>query len=104
MKNKNHIITVQDTKVTILKSQKGDYISLTDIARHRDQERSDYIIQNWMRNRSTIEFLGLWEKFYNQNFNSIEFDGIKNESGSNSFSLTPVVGRGLQPRPCVHAF
>lgn len=89
MQNKKQIITVKDTKITVLKSKKDDYISLTDIARHKDQERSDYIIQNWMRNRSTIEFMGLWEKFYNQNFNSIEFDGIKNESGSNSFSLTP---------------
>ncbi|MES2961164.1 MAG: KilA-N domain-containing protein [Pseudomonadota bacterium] len=89
MKNKNQTITVKNTKITILKSKEDDYISLTDIARHKDQERSDYIIQNWMRNRSTIEFIGLWEKFYNQHFNSIEFDGIKNESGSNSFSLTP---------------
>jgi len=61
----------------------------TDIARYRDSERSDYILQNWMRNRSTIEFIGLWELFNNPDFNSIEFDGIKNMSGSNSFSLTP---------------
>ncbi|TSC56086.1 MAG: hypothetical protein G01um101418_454 [Parcubacteria group bacterium Gr01-1014_18] len=60
---------------------------MTDIARYKD--RSDYILQNWMRNRSTIEFLGLWEKINNPDFNSIEFDGFKNESGSNSFSLTP---------------
>lgn len=55
----------------------------------RDAERSDYILQNWMRNRSTIEFIGLWEQFYNLGFNSIELDGIKSMSGSNSFSLTP---------------
>ena len=66
-----------------------DFVSLTDIARYRDTERSDYILQNWMRNRSTIEFIGLWELFNNPDFNSIEFDGIKNMSGSNSFSLTP---------------
>lgn len=66
-----------------------DYISLTDIARHRDKERSDYILQNWMRNRSTIEFLGLWEQLNNPDFNSIEFDGFKNMAGSNSFSMTP---------------
>src|SRR5699024_5673029 len=71
------------------KKNKDDFISLTDIARYRDPERSDYILQNWMRNRSTIEFIGLWEQFNNPNFNSIEFDGIKNMSGSNSFSLTP---------------
>jgi hypothetical protein len=68
---------------------KNDFISLTDIARHRDNDRSDYILQNWMRNRSAIEFMGLWERFNNPNFNSIEFDGIKIMSGSNSFSLTP---------------
>jgi hypothetical protein len=66
-----------------------DFISLTDIARFRDADRSDYILQNWMRNRSTIEFIGLWEQFNNPNFNSIEFDGIKNMAGANSFSLTP---------------
>jgi hypothetical protein len=64
-------------------------ISLTDIAKHKDLERSDDILQNWMRNRSTIEFIGLWEQLHNPDFNSIEFDGFKNESGSNSFSLTP---------------
>ena len=67
----------------------GDYISLTDIARYRDQERSDYIIQNWIRNTDTIEFLGIWEQLNNPNFKSIEFDGLKGEAGSNSFSLTP---------------
>jgi hypothetical protein len=52
-------------------------------------KRSDYILQNWMRARDTIEFLGLWEKINNDIFNSIEFDGIKNKSGVNSFILTP---------------
>lgn len=66
-----------------------DYISLTDIAKYKDRERTNYVIQNWMRTRSTIEFLGFWEKLHNLNFNSIEFDAFKNESGSNSFSLTP---------------
>jgi hypothetical protein len=59
------------------------------MAKFRDSERSDYIIQNWMRTRNTIEFVGLWEQLNNPNFNSIEFDGFKNISGSNSFSLTP---------------
>jgi hypothetical protein len=82
-------INVKNTDVTIIQIKDTDYISLTDIARHRDSERSDYILQNWMRNRSTIEFIGLWELFNNPGFNSIEFDGIKNMAGSNSFSLTP---------------
>lgn len=77
--------------LTIITFEKNtfDFISLTDIAKYRDSERTNYIIQNWMRTRSTVEFLGLWEKLHNLNFNSIEFDAFKNESGSNSFSLTP---------------
>ncbi|MCA1758535.1 MAG: KilA-N domain-containing protein [Bacteroidales bacterium] len=73
----------------VFENHKQDFISLTDIARYRDLARSDYILQNWLRNRSTIEFIGLWEQFNNPEFNSIEFDGIKNMAGSNSFSLTP---------------
>ncbi|MGB4848274.1 MAG: KilA-N domain-containing protein [Saprospiraceae bacterium] len=80
-------IEVKGTEVLIYKDKDEDFISLTDIARYRDPERSDYILQNWMRNRSTIEFMGLWEQFNNPRFNSIEFDGIKNMAGSNSFSL-----------------
>ena len=86
---KNKKIEVKGTEIAIFKTQVDEYISLTDIARYRDTERSDYILQNWMRNRSTVEFMGLWEQFNNPDFNSIEFDGIKNMSGSNSFSLTP---------------
>ncbi len=86
---KNKKINVQGIDIVLYEDNKEDFMSLTDIARHRDNERSDYILQNWMRNRSTIEFIGLWEKFNNPDFNSIEFDGIKNMAGSNSFSLTP---------------
>lgn len=66
-----------------------DYISLTDIAKKRTVENPGYVIQNWMRNRSTIEFLGLWETLNNPDFNYLEFEAIKNESGTNSFVLTP---------------
>ena len=66
-----------------------DYISLTDIAKRRTVESPGYVIQNWMRNRSTIEFLGLWEILNNPDFNCLEFEAIKNESGTNSFVLTP---------------
>ncbi|MEA3513804.1 MAG: KilA-N domain-containing protein, partial [Campylobacterota bacterium] len=86
MKNK---ILVQDTNVKINQYNKEDYLSLTDIARYKDSKRSDYILQNWMRSKDTIEFLGLWEKINNVDFNSIEFDGIKNQAGVNSFILTP---------------
>ena len=86
---KNKTINVRGTDIILYENNQEDFISLTDIARYRDAERSDYILQNWMRNRSTIEFIGLWEQFNNPDFNSIEFDGIKNMAGSNSFSLTP---------------
>jgi len=82
-------IDVKGTKIVVLSKEKEHYISLTDIAKHKDSERSDYILQNWMRNRSTIEFIGLWEQLHNPDFKSIEFDGFKNAAGSNSFSLTP---------------
>ncbi len=58
-------------------SIKDDYISLTDMARFKDIERTDYVIQNWMRKRYTIEFMGIWEKLYNPDFKPIEFDGFK---------------------------
>ncbi len=86
---KHNSVHVLGQKITILNNANDAYISLTDIARYKDPERSDYILQNWMRNRSTIEFIGLWEKIHNPDFNSIEFDGFKNQAGANSFSLTP---------------
>ena len=89
MKQKKSSINVKGITVNIFTHSKDDYISVTDIARHKDSERSDYILQNWLRNRNTIEFIGLWEQLNNPDFNSIEFDGIKNLAGSNSFSLTP---------------
>jgi KilA-N domain len=87
MKNKK--IEVIGTEIVVYSKNNDDYISLTDFARYRDAERSDYILQNWLRNYSTIEFIGLWEQIHNPDFNSIEFDGFKNSAGSNSFSLTP---------------
>jgi hypothetical protein len=85
----NQKINIKGTEVIIFSKEKNDYISLTDIARFKDADRTNYIIQNWMRNRSTIEFIGLWEQIHNPNFKSIEFDAFKNEAGSNSFTLTP---------------
>ena len=82
-------LTVLDTPVSWYSHKDEDFISLTDMARYRDAERVDYIIQNWMRNRNTIEFLGLWEQLNNPDFNSIEFDGFRNQAGLNSFALTP---------------
>ena len=86
---KNNKITVKGVGIDLFKVRETDYISLTAIARYKDRQRSDYIIQNWLRNRDTIEFIGLWEQINNPHFKSIEFDGFKNQAGLNSFSLTP---------------
>lgn len=83
------IMKIKNIEVAFQSFDEKDYISLTDIARHKDKDRSDYVIQNWLRNRNTIEFLGLWEKVNNPKFKSIEFDGLRQQSGLNSFSLTP---------------
>jgi len=80
---------VLDTSITILGTKSDDYISLTDIAKHKDPSASNEIIRNWLRNRNTIEFLGIWEKIYNPDFKHVEFDGFKKEAGLNSFTLSP---------------
>ena len=82
-------LTVLDTTVSYYSRKEEDYISLTDMARYRDAERVNYIIQNWMRNRNTIEFIGLWEQLNNPDFKRIEFDAFRNQAGLNSFTLTP---------------
>ena len=82
-------IDVQGTVVTVLSQTSDDYISLTDIAKYKEPDRSDLIIQNWMRNRNTIEFLGVWERLNNVDFKPLEFEGFKKRAGLNSFVLTP---------------
>jgi len=85
---KNKTINVKGSEIAVYHKERDDYISLTDIARHRDAERTDYIIQNWLRNRNTIEFLGIWEQLNNPDFKPIEFDGFSKQAGLNSFVLT----------------
>ncbi len=79
---------VLKTQIRTAQVQEQDYISLTDIAKYKS-ERSDDLIRNWLRNRNTIEFLGIWEQLNNPDFNPVEFDGFKKEAGLNSFTLTP---------------
>ena len=86
---KNQKIDVKGTEITVLKNEQEDFISLTDIARHKDSEHTDSIIQNWMRNRNTIELLGFWESIYNPNFKPLEFEGFRKQAGLNSFVMTP---------------
>jgi len=86
---KNKKINVKEIEITIIQDDNGDFISLTDIARHKDTEHTDTIIQNWMRNRNTIELLGFWESIYNPDFKPIEFEGFRKQAGLNSFVMTP---------------
>lgn len=85
---KNKKIEVKGLDVAIYNHNKVDFISLTDIARYKDAKRTDYIIQNWLRNRNTIELLGFWETINNPSFKPIEFEGFRNKAGLNSFVLT----------------
>ena len=68
---------------------KNDYISLTDIAKYKNTDDPRFVIQNWMRNRNTLEFLGLWETINNPNFKGVEFDSFRKEAGTNAFTLSP---------------
>lgn len=88
MSTKNRKITVKGQAISVVSGREEEYISLTDIARYKDSERTDSIIQNWLRIRNTIEFLGIWEQLNNADFNPIEFDGIRNQAGLNRFVLT----------------
>lgn len=86
---KNKTINVQGTEITIFDGNQSEYISLTDIAKYKDASHTDTIIQNWLRNRNTIELLGFWEILYNPHFKPLEFEGFRKQAGLNSFVLTP---------------
>ena len=81
-------IKVQGSDITVLALAERDYISLTDIARYKSDEPTA-VIGNWMRNRNTIEYLGIWETLYNPLFKPLEFEGFKKEAGLNAFTLSP---------------
>lgn len=82
-------IVVLNTDVKIKTVEQDDFICLTDIAKSKSPEHPDDLIRNWLRNRNTLEFLGIWEQLNNPRFNSVEFDGIKSQAGLNSFAITP---------------
>lgn len=88
-KTRKATVSVKGTDVAVLVHREQDYISLTDIARHKNAGLTDDLIRNWLRNRNTIEFLGIWESLYNPGFNPVEFDGFRKSAGLNSFALTP---------------
>ena len=85
----NEKISAMGIEISVTsKGDRDDYISLTDIARYRSDEPSA-VIANWMRNRDTIDFLGVWEGLHNPNFNSLEFEGIEKQAGRNAFTMSP---------------
>jgi hypothetical protein len=86
---KKQKIKVEGIEIITFTNNNIDYISLTDIARHKNSAFPADVVKNWMRNRGTIDFLGLWEKLHNPAFKLVEFDQFKNEAGVNSFVLPP---------------
>ena len=90
-------INANGTEITILTIDdefENNYLSLTDLAKYKNPDDPRFAIQNWMRNRNTIEFLGTWEKLYNPNFNRVQFEAVKSEAGLNRFVMTP--GRWIE--------
>ncbi|MFA5326798.1 MAG: KilA-N domain-containing protein [Prolixibacteraceae bacterium] len=86
---KSQKLIVNGREIIVLQQEQTDYISLTDIARYKDELHTDDIIKNWLRNRNTIELLGFWEQLHNPDFKPVEFDGFKKQAGLNSFTMTP---------------
>ena len=77
---KNTTINVKGTEIGLFSKGNEDYVSITDIARHKDSANTDSIIQNWLRNRNTIELLGFWELMYNPGFKPLEFERFKKQA------------------------
>lgn len=83
------IMKIKEIIVSFQTINENDYISLTDMARYKNSDDPRFVVQNWMKTRYTVEFLGTWEILHNINFNRVEFDTFKNAAGSNAFVLTP---------------
>src|SRR3989338_6438481 len=86
---KNNIIRVEGAGIGIKEVYSQKYISLTDIAKKKNSEEPRFVIINWLRNRNTVEFLGIWEKIHNPNFNRVGFDTVRSQAGLNSFTMSP---------------
>jgi hypothetical protein len=86
---KRNTVEVKGASVAVISKNQQDFISLTDIAKFKNSDHPDDVIRNWLRNRNTVEFLGVWERLNNPGFNPVEFDGIRMQTGLNSFVLTP---------------
>ena len=90
---KNNIVTtemiVKETKVGVMRVGDVNYISITDLAKYQNSSDPSFTVKNWLRRITTIDYIGLWEKIHNDNFNLVEFDQIKTEYGRNSFAMSP---------------
>ena len=86
---KQNIMTVKDVNIRTIKVDGKDYLCITDIAKQKNEIDPNGVIGNWMRNRNTIEYLGLWETLYNPSFNPLEFEGFRSQAGLNAFTLSP---------------
>ena len=86
---KKNEITVKDVTIKTMNINGIDYICITDIARQKNAIDPNGVIANWMRNRNTVEFLGIWETLHNPNFIPLEFEGFRKEAGLNAFTLSP---------------
>ena len=82
-------IIVKDTPISVIRIDKIDFISLTDLAKYQNSSDPSFTVKNWLRRVSTIDYIGLWEQLHNSNFNLVEFDQIKTEYGKNSFAMSP---------------
>ena len=83
---KKNEITVRDVSIRTMTVDGVDYICITDIARQKNAQEPKDVVKNWMRQKNTLEYLGLWEKLYNPNFKGVEFAPLLAEAGSNSFN------------------
>ena len=88
MSAKNLKIVVENTEIAVVSARESDYLSLTDIAKYKTDDTSA-VIANWIRNRNTLEYLGVWELLYNPDFKPLEFEGFNKQAGLNSFTLSP---------------
>lgn len=86
---KERSVTVKGAVISVVEVREQDFISLTDIARHKNPEEPKDVVKNWMRSKATIEFLGIWEKLHNPGFKGVEFDSFMYQAGSNAFVLSP---------------
>ena len=86
---KKSVITVKDVNIRTMTVNGIDYICITDIARQKNENEPKDVVKNWMRQKNTLEYLGLWERLHNPNFKGVEFDPLLTEAGSNAFTMSP---------------